>query len=86
MTAAALVRNLVDEQTKTFIWTMHMEGPEGFAKSASSVILTNSDRKSSNASGAAAGRLYLAVDAEGWRDLPGPITQRQLGGARHQFD
>ena len=64
------VRNLVDEQTKTFIWTAHMEGPEGLGIRIFS-YLTNSDE------------IINASERDGWRHLY--LVDPKAGGITNQI-
>ncbi len=64
------VRNLVDERTKTFIWTAHMEGPEGLGIRIFS-YLTNSDE------------IINASERDGWRHLY--LVDPAVGGIKNQI-
>ena len=64
------VRNLVDERTKTFIWTAHMEGPEALGIRIFS-YLTNSDE------------IIYASERDGWRHLY--LVDPKVGGITNQI-
>jgi dipeptidyl aminopeptidase/acylaminoacyl peptidase len=64
------VRNLVDERTKTFFWTAHMEGPEGLGIRIFS-YLTNSDE------------IIYASERDGWRHLY--LVDPKAGGITNQI-
>jgi dipeptidyl aminopeptidase/acylaminoacyl peptidase len=64
------VRNLVDERMKTFIWTAHMEGPEGLGIRIFS-YLTNSDE------------IIYASERDGWRHLY--LVDPKVGGITNQI-
>ena len=64
------VRNLVDEQTKTFIWTAHMEGPERLGIRLFS-YLENSDE------------IIYASERDGWRHLY--LVDPKVGGIKNQI-
>ena len=64
------VRNLVDERTKTFIWTAHMEGPENFGVRIFS-YLKNSDA------------IIWASEKDGWRHLY--LVDPKVGGVVNQI-
>jgi dipeptidyl aminopeptidase/acylaminoacyl peptidase len=64
------VRNLVDERTKTFIWTAHMEGPEALGIRIFT-YLTNSDE------------IIYASERDGWRHLY--LVDPKAGGIVNQI-
>ena len=64
------VRNLVDERTKTFIWTAHMEGPENLGVRIFS-YLKNSDA------------IIWASEKDGWRHLY--LVDPKVGGVVNQI-
>ncbi|MGH7954043.1 MAG: DPP IV N-terminal domain-containing protein, partial [Limisphaerales bacterium] len=64
------VRNLVDERTKTFIWTAHMEGPESLGIRIFS-YLKNSDE------------IIYASERDGWRHLY--LVSPKSGGIVNQI-
>jgi dipeptidyl aminopeptidase/acylaminoacyl peptidase len=64
------LRNLVDEQTKTFIWTAHMEGPESLGIRIFT-YLKDSDE------------IINASERDGWRHLY--LVDPQTGGIKNQI-
>ena len=64
------VRNLVDERTKTFIWTAHMEGPERLGIHIFT-YLENSDE------------IINASERDGWRHLY--LVDPKVGGIKNQI-
>ncbi len=64
------VRNLVDERTPTFIWTTHMEGPEGLGVHIFNYLKDTDE-------------IIYASERDGWRHLY--LVERQGGGITNKI-